>query len=70
LQFEFDFAVFAFPAAFVFFLVFPLGWETNTWLGLDIVPPHIFRALAVRPDVFASDTARVTADALVEMEYH
>jgi hypothetical protein len=54
----------------IFFLVFPLGWETHTGFCFHIVPPHVLRALAIGPDVFAGDTARVTANALVEMEYH
>src|SRR3972149_6923960 len=39
-------------------------------LRLDVVPPHVLRALAVGPDVLAGDRARMAADALVEVEAH
>src|SRR5450759_892766 len=64
------FIVRALPAALVLFLVFPSRGEPGAGLGLDIVPPHVLGALAVRPDVLAGETARMATDALVQVEHH
>jgi len=59
-----------FPAAAVLLLVFPQRRIAGARLGLDVVPPHVLRALAVGPDVLTRDAARVAPDAFVEMEDH
>ncbi len=58
------------PAALPQVLVFPLLRITDAWLGLDIVPPHVFGALAVRPYILAGDRAGVAANALLQIESH
>ncbi len=37
-------------------------------LGFDVVPPHVFGAGTVGPNVLAGDAAGVAPDALVEVE--
>jgi hypothetical protein len=56
------------PAAAVFILVLPAGRIAGSRLGFHVVPPHIFRPLTVGPLVFASDTASMATDTLVEVE--
>src|ERR1019366_4397518 len=63
------FVVLALPAALVLFLVFPSRGKPGAGLGLDIVPPHVLGALAVRPDVLAGKAARMATDALVQVEH-
>src|SRR5699024_3949467 len=54
------------PAALPLLLVLVAARVALAGPGLDIVEPHVFGALAVRPRLFARDRARVAADALVE----
>jgi hypothetical protein len=68
--FQKDLVAILLPATFVDLLVFLLAGIARTGLRLDIVPPHVFGALAVGPNVLASDGARVTTNALVEVEHH
>ena len=58
------------PTTLVLILVFPLRGEPGARLGFNVIPPHIVGAFTVRPNVLTSDTARVAADALVQMEHH
>jgi len=58
------------PTALERLLVFPLAGITRAGLGFDVVPPHVFRALAVGPDVLAGDGTGVAPDALVQVERH
>src|SRR5690606_12763376 len=58
------------PAALPAFLVLPILRVTDAGLGLDVVEPDVFHPFAVGPNVLAGDRARVTADALVEVEHH
>ncbi len=60
----------AHPAAVPLLLVLPLLGITDAGLGLDIVEPGVFDALAVRPDVLAGHRTGVTPDALVEVQHH
>ncbi len=60
----------AMPAAVPAFLVFPVLRVTDAGLGLDIVEPRIFHALAAGPNVLAGDRAGVTADTFVEVQHH
>ena len=57
------------PSAPVLVLVLPLAGVANAGLGLDVVPEHVFRALAVGPHVLARDCAGLAAQAFVEVEY-
>src|SRR5699024_12449239 len=58
------------PAALPLLLVLVAARVALAGPGLDIVAPHVFGALAVRPRLFARDRARVAADALVEVHHH
>src|SRR5690606_992855 len=58
------------PAAAILLLIFPFVGITSHWLGLDLLPHHIVRSLSVGPYVFARNTARVAANAFVEMKHH
>ena len=58
------------PSTLVLVLVLPLLGEADTGLGLDVVPPHVLRALAVGPDVLTRDRAGVATETLVEVEHH
>jgi hypothetical protein len=58
------------PAAVPLLLVLPFLGIADAGLGLDIVEPGVFDALAIGPDVLAGHRAGVTADALVEVEHH
>jgi hypothetical protein len=58
------------PAALERPLVFPHLRIADPRFGLDVVPPHVFGAAAVGPDVLAGDAAGVAPDALVEVEHH
>ena len=70
-RFDVELAIAIFlPATHVLILVFPFSGITSTGLCLHIVPPHVFRPLAVGPHVFAGATAGVTADALIQMKHH
>jgi hypothetical protein len=60
----------ALPAAFPALLVLPVLGIANAGLGLDVVEPGVFDALAAGPDVLAGDRAGVAADALVEVQHH
>jgi len=51
-------------------LVLPLAGIPGAGFGLDVVPPHVFGALAVGPDVLAGDRTRVATEALVQVEDH
>ena len=52
LQFAVDFTD---PAAFVFFLVFPVSREALARLGFHVVEPRVFHAFAAGPDVFTGN---------------
>ncbi|STI76315.1 Uncharacterised protein [Escherichia coli] len=52
LQFAVDFTD---PAAFVFFLVFPVSREALTRLGFHVVEPRVFHAFTAGPDVFTGN---------------
>src|SRR5690606_17877814 len=58
------------PAAIPAVLVFPVFRISDSGLRLDVVEPRVFHALAIGPNVLASDRARVAANALVEVEHH
>ncbi len=58
------------PAPLEALLVLPLPGVTDAGLGLDVVPPHVFGALPVGPDVLAGNGTGVAADALVQVEHH
>ena len=58
----------AHPAAVPALLVLPVLGVTDAGLGLDVVEPGVFDALAAGPDVLAGDRAGVAADALVEVQ--
>ncbi len=60
----------AVPATLVVVLVLPAGRIAGPRPGLDVVPPHVLRTVAVGPQVLAGDRTGVTADALVEVEQH
>ena len=64
-----DAAVFlAHPAAVPDFLVLPFLGIADAGLGLDIVEPGVFHALAAGPDILAGHRAGVAADAFVEIQ--
>src|SRR5690606_10305382 len=70
-DFQLQFAVgIALPAAFPFFLVFPLFRETNTGLGFHVVKPGVFHPFTGGPDVFAGDGASVATDTLIQIQHH
>jgi len=56
------------PAAVPALLVFPIGRIAGAGLGLDVVEPCVFDALARRPHVLAGDRAGMTPDAFVEVQ--
>ncbi len=58
------------PAAVPALLVLPVLGIADAGLGLDVVEPRVFHALAVGPHVLAGDGAGVTPDALVEVQHH
>ena len=60
----------AHPAAVPAVLVLPVLGIADAGLGLDVVEPGVFHALAVGPNVLAGDRAGVTPDALVEVQHH
>ena len=61
---------FAHPAAVPFFLIFPVFREADAGLGLDVVEPGVFHAVAARPYVFAGNGAGVAADTFVQVQHH
>ena len=63
-------ALLALPAAAPAFLVLPVLRIADAGLGLDVVEPRVFHALARGPHVLAGDRAGVTADAFVEVQHH
>ena len=68
---QFQFAIgFAYPAAFVDVLVFPLFGVAHTWFGFHIVEPGIFHAITTGPHIFTSDGASMAAYAFVEVQHH
>src|SRR5690242_6605671 len=68
---RFDLAVgLAPPAAVPFLLVFPFLGISHARLGLDIVEPGVFDALAIGPDVLAGNGAGVASDAFIEIQHH
>ena len=60
----------ALPAALVLLLVFPEGRITRAGLGFHVIPPHVFGAFAVGPNVLAGHTASMAADAFIQVEDH
>ena len=58
------------PAALPLLLVLPRLRVADAGLGLDVVEPHVLRALAIRPHGLAGDRAGVAPDALVEVHHH
>src|SRR5690242_15063612 len=62
--------LFAQPTAIPALLVLPLLGITNTRLGLDIVEPRVFDALARGPYILAGDRTGMAPDALVEVQHH
>jgi len=60
----------AHPAALPLLLVLPVLGIADAGLGLDVVEPGVFDAVAAGPDVFAGDRAGMAADAFVEVENH
>src|SRR5699024_11663162 len=58
------------PAALPLLLILVTARVALAGTGLDIVEPHVFGALAVRPRLLARDRTRVAADALVEVHHH
>jgi hypothetical protein len=39
-------------------------------MGVDAVPPHVLHAFVARPQPLARDRARLTAEALVQVQHH
>ena len=70
MQAQAQLAVLEFPPAVIMFLVFPLRRIAGARAGLHVVPPHVFRALAVGPDILAGDRASMAAEAFVEVKHH
>src|SRR5262249_13828255 len=60
----------AHPAAAPALLVLPVLRIADPGFGLDVVEPGVLHPFAIRPNVLAGHRARVTADALVEVEHH
>ena len=58
------------PAAVPLLLVLPLLGIADARLGLDVVEPGVFDALAAGPDVLAGHRTGMTADAFVEVQHH
>src|SRR5690606_12737620 len=58
------------PAAVPAVLVFPVLGVAHAGLGLDVVEPGVFHALAGRPDVLAGDRTGMAADAFVQVQDH
>jgi hypothetical protein len=56
------------PSAVPALLIFPVLGVADARLGLDVVEPGVFDALARGPHVLARHRAGVTADALVEIQ--
>ena len=67
LQFTVDFTD---PAAFPFFLVFPVVRETDARLTFYVVKPGVLHPFTTGPDVFAGYGAGVAADAFIEIQHH
>ena len=63
-------AVFELPATLPFFLIFPMLGIADAGLGFYIIEVHVFRTLAVGPDILAGDGARMAANALVKIHDH
>src|SRR5262245_26426237 len=57
------------PATLPAVLVLPVLGIADAGLGLDVVEPSVFDALARGPDVLAGDRAGMAADALVEVQH-
>jgi hypothetical protein len=51
-------------------LIFPRRWIAGAGFRLDVIPPHVLRALTVGPNILAGNRTRVTPDAFVEMKDH
>ena len=66
--FQLQLAVVQHPAAFPFLLVLPLLGIADTGLGLDVVEPDVFHALAVGPGVLTRHRAGVASDTFVQIE--
>ena len=62
--------VVSFKATLVLFLIFPLRRKTGAGLRFDIVPPHVFCALAIVPDILAGHAAGMAPNALVQVKHH
>src|SRR5262249_16681755 len=60
----------ALPAAFPTLLALPRFRVADAGLGLDVVEPGVFHALAAGPHVLAGDRASMAPDALVEVQHH
>ena len=58
------------PATFVDVLIFPFRGIARSGFGLHVVPPHVFCASAVRPDIFTCDRTGMTAYTLVQVKDH
>ena len=67
---QMELAVPDFPTALVAILIFPFLGIAHAGLGFHIVEPHIFRAGGRSPRVLARDAARVTREALVQIQHH
>jgi hypothetical protein len=48
----------------------PLARVADAGAGFDVVPVHVFGAVAVGPQLLAGDRAGVAAEALVEVHHH
>src|SRR5690606_17796510 len=58
------------PAAVPALLVFPVLGKADAGLGLDVVEPGVFDAVAAGPDVLAGNGAGVAPDAFIEVQHH
>ena len=56
--------------SFVTISIYAIYNYLRAGLRLHIVPPHVFRAPAVGPEVLVGDAAGVATDALVQVEHH
>src|SRR5574338_934390 len=59
-----------FPTPVETILVFALCRVTRPRTGLNVVPPHIFGAFAVGPQVLARHRTGMAADALIQVKEH
>ncbi|MEE1540799.1 MAG: hypothetical protein V1243_06870, partial [Arenicellales bacterium] len=67
---KFQFVAFPLPSAFPQILIFPLLRVADAWLGLYIVPPHVFGTFPVGPYILAGNRACIAANTFLQVERH